>query len=76
MDTISYPKRKPGPRPKTGPKATSTPMSLYPVHRGAIRWWMTYVGAESESAALRQMIDLAMRERWGDDWKSRFEEPA
>lgn len=51
-------------------------MSLYPIHRGAIRWWMTYVGAESESAALRQMIDLAMRERWGEDWKSRFEDAA
>lgn len=75
MDTISYPRRKPGPRPKTGPKATSTPMSLYPIHRGAIRWWMERNGSESESAALRQMIDRAMSLELGGTWELTIEEP-
>ena len=69
-------RRKPGPRPKNRPKAVSTPMSLYPVDRAAIRWWSGRNATESEAAALRQMIDKAMSLALGEDWAKQIEEAA
>lgn len=51
-------------------------MSLYPVDRAAIRWWAMEHGTESDAAALREMIDRAMRGTLGEDWASKVEEAA
>lgn len=74
--TISPQRKKPGPSPRTGPKATSTTYSVYPVDRAAIRWWAASKGAESDAAALRQMIDIAMSLTLGADWADQIEQEA
>lgn len=51
-------------------------MSLYPVDRAAIRWWALENGTESDAAALREMIDRAMRGTLGEDWASKVGEAA
>lgn len=76
MDTLTIARRKPGPAPKNGPKARTQGYAVYPIHRDAIRWWNERHGSDSESAALRQMIDRAMSLALGEDWADKLEDAA
>lgn len=73
---ITQQRRKPGPSPKSGPKAAPAQMSLYPKDLAAIRWWSETRSTDSNAAALRQMIDIAMSLTLGSDWADQLESDA